>query len=271
MSFPLERHIKLVFTNFIDLELFARSIVHKANERLKPACFYFETILCLFYILCFLIFFYLFYVKINESFVRLNYGCIQFRIYYKNYALRWGWWIRLSAQGKLYYPKPEAEGNGGCRIWSVTLHTENDCFYSTESLSFTHLVYLCTLCSFKTQLFFSAWNCGLHSKICVGLQTDGNCFSIIFGIFTASKSSSFSSGWFCSKIQVKFQLNHRIKLWNFSVYITIIINEICFSTCFYNWTPHSKSYLSPVLSGNRRFNYFLPNSVVIYRRNSLKV
>ena len=50
-----------------------------------------------------------------------------------------------------------AEGNGGCRgltICSVTLNTGHDCFYYTESLSFTYLVYLCTLGPFlicKTQ------------------------------------------------------------------------------------------------------------------------
>ena len=38
--------------------------------------------------------------------------------------------------------------NGGCRgltIRSVTLNMGHDCFYYTERLSFTHLLYLCTL------------------------------------------------------------------------------------------------------------------------------
>ena len=45
----------------------------------------------------------------------------------------------------------KAEGNGGCRgltIWSITLNIGHDCFYYTESQSFTHLVYLCILGSF---------------------------------------------------------------------------------------------------------------------------
>ena len=52
------------------------------------------------------------------------------------------------------YPKPEAEGSGGCQgltVRSITLNTGHDYFYYTESQSFTHLIYLRTLGPFKTQ------------------------------------------------------------------------------------------------------------------------
>ena len=55
---------------------------------------------------------------------------------------------------KLYCPELEATGNGGCQgltIKSITLNTGHDCFYNTDSLSFTHLVYLYTLGPFETQ------------------------------------------------------------------------------------------------------------------------
>ena len=53
----------------------------------------------------------------------------------------------------IYCPKPKAEGNGDCQgltISSITLNTGHDCFYYTESQSFTQLVISICLGPFKT-------------------------------------------------------------------------------------------------------------------------
>ena len=68
---------------------------------------------------------------------------------------------------------------------SVTLNIGHDCFYYTESVSFTHLVYLCTLDPFvkrkeKSMSLYKAF------PIILCLQTVDNFFSLTSGFCTAS-------------------------------------------------------------------------------------
>ena len=137
-------------------------------------------------------------------------------------------------------------------IGSITLHTGHDCFYYTESQSFTHLAHLCTLGPFNTQKLeheLVAFTVRYHNLLgCKQMTTFSPSLSVSAQLvkihFLFRLSSRQNLGEFYGK-----------SLWNF---IRVITAEICFSGRSYNRTPFGKS---PSIT---RRNYFLPNSIVIY-------
>ena len=112
-------------------------------------------------------------------------------------------------------------------------------FTTAESHTFTHLVFLCTLGPFKTQRLQHervAFAVRYHnSLVCKQMTTFSRL--LLVSAHAASKYSSSLDRVNC-KIQLDFYPNQRTQL---GYFIRIIVDEICFSTCFYNGTPFWKS------------------------------
>ena len=113
-------------------------------------------------------------------------------------------------------------------ISSITLNSGQDCFYHTESQSFTDLVSLCTLGPFKTQRleqelvnFAERYN---RSLVCKHMTT----FSPLFLVSAQLVNIPLFFRMSLQQTQVNFKLNHRIKLWKL---IRIIIDEISLNSC----------------------------------------